>query len=289
MSRMDITTTPKDSEPALHQSQVDTLLSCGVLFENVYLRGIRKPSPGALVIGTAMHKVRAASLLRKRDAGEQLSVEEAGDLAASEFDARVAEEGIETDPDIGDRAKTIGVSKDMAVQLSQAHERVLTPTIVPVHVEKSIRVRVPGIRRPIEGTLDTVDAEGRLRDAKSSKDAYKDEDVYSSIQFPTYSMLFEVEFGKKPTRIVADVVQKPAKTIGPRAYSVEVPAVSDYRPVLGVFARAEKIIDAGLFAPAARGSWKCSPRWCSFFNDCPFGKAQRTAFAVSDSQPKETT
>lgn len=37
---------------------------------------------------------------------------------------------------------------------------------------------------------------------------------------------------------------------------------------------------AGAFPPTGRGSWKCSERWCGYFDICEYGRRSRTAIPI---------
>lgn len=271
------------SESALHASQLGMLFRCGVQFEYRYMRGLVRPPAVAMVVGSSVHKAREVDLIAKRDTGSGLDVHHVVDAAAFDFDRRWDYESPELDADEASRGRALvkGEAKDMAVALARLHSEALTPVIEPVHIERKIRVSVPGVSRDVEGTVDTIDRSGFLRDFKTSKAKITAADIDDSIQLPLYSLLVEVADGARPTGLVLDVTQKLKRPI---AYSVPAGPVASNAVSIARLQAAERVIDSGAFAPAPPDSWQCSAKWCGYYTDCPFGARRRVSVSVSMSE-----
>ena len=46
--------------------------------------------------------------------------------------------------------------------------------------------------------------------------------------------------------------------------------------------RMAEVIEKGAFLPADPGSWRCSEKFCEYWDDCPFGRARRQSFAMDN-------
>lgn len=250
-------------------------LGCQLQFQYRYLDGLIRPPGVALLVGSTVHKAAEVNLLAKRDGGEQLGQEFVEDLAATEFDRRWSSEG-EIALDDEERSKGVsavkGEAKDESIRLAALHGLELVPQLDPLHVERSVRVAIPGIRNEIEGTFDLQTADGKLHDLKTSSKKLSADSIQSSVQMRLYSVLSEIADGRRPTGLALDVLQKNKK---PLAYIVESPTFSSSKPILDMIARMERGIESGVFQPTDPGHWRCQPAYCGWYDTCPFGRAAR--------------
>lgn len=256
-------------------------LGCQLQFQYRYLDGLIRPPGVALLVGSTVHKAAEVNLIAKRDQGSPLDAESVADLASTEFDRRWSEEG-EIALDEDERAKgrdmVKGEAKDESVRLAALHATDLVPLLEPLHVERSVRVKVEGIRNELEGTFDLQTTDRKLHDLKTSGKKLSVDSITDSVQMRLYSVLAEAADGVKPTKLALDVVQKNKK---PLAYIVESPVFSSSKPILDLIARMEKGIELGVFQPADPTSYRCRPMYCGYYRDCPFGARARSSHAVS--------
>lgn len=250
-------------------------LRCQLQFQYRYLDGIVKPPGVALLVGSTVHKAAEVNLTAKRDGGSPLPQEHVRDLAALEFDRQWSQAG-EVALDDEERSKgpekAKGEAKDQSVKLAAIHGEVLVPQLAPLHVERAVRVSVPGIKLDLEGTFDLQTKDGWLHDLKTTSKKLGPEAITDSVQMRLYSLLAEVADGKPPTKLALDAVQK-NKT--PLAYIVESPTFASSKPIMELIARVERVIETGVFAPAEPNSFVCKAQWCGYFDSCPFGARAR--------------
>ena len=65
------------------------------------------------------------------------------------------------------------------------------------------------------------------------------------------------------------------KTKTPKLETVWAKPAQDHAPLIQRIERAALVIEAGAYLPAPPDHWKCSEKFCDFYNDCPFGRARR--------------
>lgn len=260
----------------LSQSAVNQLLKCGEAFRRRYLEREYTPPSLAALAGTAVHAAAESYFRRKRDAGEELSVEDVQQAAVDAFDRRMAKDGAVLDEEEQARGKdvVVGEAKDKAVRLSGLYRRELAPSVQPDLIEARIEVEVPGLKRRIVGVVDLssqpeVACEGGdLIDLKTSKRRGSQEDADRSIQLTVYDVAYEALKGWRPRRIV---LHELVDTKVPQANVTETTRGPEDRAALGaILGAAERTIDAGTFLPAAPGSWWCSLRFCAYAPTCPY-------------------
>lgn len=270
--------------PALHASGIDMHARCGVQFEKVYLEGQRRPPRVAMTIGNAVDRAVESDLIAKRDAGAALPADVVADSAAMSFDSAWSNEEPWLDAAERERGEAAvkGAAKDQSIALAVEHNRVLTPSVSPVHVQRRVRVSVPSLRYDIEGTFDLQTADGWIRDVKTSGKLKTANDVASSVQVGLlYPFMASIVDGKWPERAAMHVLQKTKK---PRAYVVDAPVLQDTEPLMQRIRRVERSMETGLFIPADPTSWMCSAKWCGFFDECLFGRRSRVQVAMSNTE-----
>lgn len=286
------------SDSALHASGLNLLFKCGVQFEKRYIDGEIMPPGTAMVIGSTVHKAREVDLIHKRDSGGPLPVDAVADVADMEFERRWLHEAVELDAEeksIG-AARVKGASKDESILLARRHSRILMPQLQPLHVERKIRVSIPGIKHDLEGALDLLTNDGVLHDCKTSNKRLGTDAVEDSLQLPFYDLLVDAADGQRPKRHALDVVQKVKdedkyrkKYQREAAYIVDVEPPDNHDAIIARIQRAERIIESGLFTPAPPDAWWCSNEWCGFAlnNSCPFGPQRRRKSVAMNTDSEE--
>ena len=79
--------------------------------------------------------------------------------------------------------------------------------------------------------------------------------------------------GKAPDAVWFDSL---VKTKTPKAVSMSSTRTDDdFKSLLLRMERACMAIQSGIFIPADPSDWICSPRWCGYYDGCPFGRRKR--------------
>jgi hypothetical protein len=261
-------------------SSADLLSKCGEAFRRRYVeRDRRKDHRVPNTIGKAVHLEAQVDLEVKIEEGVLMEDERVEDVAASVFEDMW--DGLE--PDLSDEEKVLGrdtvkgSSKDVTIALARTHHQKIAPLLKPVAVERRLEAWADGLRHPIIGYID-VQEEDSVRDLKTPAKKPRLDDLHGSTQAALYPWLVEAVDGVRPSSFKIDAVVK-NKT--PTVVTLETQVLrSDH--VFERLYRSEELLQAGTFLPADPTSWKCSEKWCEFFEDCPWGRARRSSFSMSN-------
>jgi hypothetical protein len=151
------------------------------------------------------------------------------------------------------------------------------PEIQPVLVEEQIVIEVPAIRTPLLGILDVSTEDGLVLDIKTAARAKTQQDVDESMQLSMYHLAYTARTGQPPAGVGLEVLVDTKTPKRQRLVSTR--SERD----LGVLAQRVNAmvagVEAGVFLPAAPGSWACSPKFCGFWATCPYVNSERRAAA----------
>lgn len=260
-------------KPRLHVSALEALYGCGEKFRRRYIEG-QHTKPGTyLVVGRGTHASIQRDLQHKIDTGELLPFDAIADHARDGVVRAWEERGVHLDDqerELGPRkAKAAAIEK--AIRLARLHHKELAPRIQPTHVERKWVVELPG-PYDLTGVFDIVEA-GRIRDTKtasqspvrSAADESEQLTVYALARWVHDRILPEVVLDhlvalKKKPKVVSQVSTRTKEDLQMQARRIDV---------------ATQAIEAGVFVPASPSDWRCSARWCGYFDRC--GYARRPA------------
>lgn len=272
----------------LSPSQLNTLSMCGLRWYFRYVERIKIPPKAAVLRGRGAHAAREKSLGNYIDTGELLPLGSCEAAASDEVDAgfqgdvlfepEEVEEGVE---------KVKGRTKDEAVACAKVDRTDVQPTIEPVAVEMELRTHIPAIGKDLMGYADVVEkrmdeelerpvVSTIIRDSKTKGKAPSKDEAWSSLQLTCYGLMWKGMTGAFPNNFALDflVVYKKAK---PKAFIQPTErSLADYKMALARIARANEVIEKGVFAPAPTDAWWCSPKWCGYWDRCEFGGRGRT-------------
>ena len=270
----------------VHQSSLNTIEMCGERYRRKEI--LKDPDyagtaalRGSGVHGAAQFNHRA----KKANGGEDLPKKELQDVAVAAFEEKMAVEGYRLTPEEETLGKGVAIAraKDDAVQATGTYSDRLAPLLQPDLIEQKITVRVveptpeaPGVE--LVGTLDLSTTDRRIRDLKTTTRTKSKFDADHALQFTMYGLLYEAATGKAPTGFDLDQIVLLKK--GPEYRTVATTRGEADRRVL--VARTNALLAArkhGVFQPAPVGSWWCSPKWCGYWNTCPFVNGERLAAA----------
>ena len=256
-------------------SALTLLQNCGEAFRRRYLEKDFRPSAPRMVRGTAIHKAASHAYFRKLKTEHLPSVEEAQDVAATEFD-RAWRNGVTLSAD--EQAQGIQAvrdgSKDFAVALAGFHVTDVAPGILPIGVERHITVKPKDSDLVIHGTLDLVElvpgGEG-IRDLKTSEKSPSLDAADKSQQLTMYGLIRMAEVGTLPTAFALDtLVRTPAKNEMKHVEQETTRDAEDIRALVRRINAAVGAVAKGNFLPADPGWWGCSKNWCAYYGDCPY-------------------
>lgn len=264
---MDLTT--------ISPSKIRLLQLCGEAFRRKYLEGQPSWYGTAAAIGIATHQSAENDLTNKVEQGELLSSEEVIDYAADAFEHVWDTEPIElTKEEKEDKHGVHDRSKDQTIQLSWLHHDDLAPEIRPAHLEKRLELEVEGFPLTLLGYADVIEEDGTIRDLKTRGKTPRATDAQDDIGLQFYSLIQDTK-GERPKELALDVL---VKTKTPKRVTVTSPVQKDHDATLGRIERAAHIIETGAYMPAEPSHWKCSEKFCEFFDDCRWGRRRLKQF-----------
>lgn len=264
-------------KPNMHQSQVWFALNCGMAYYHRYVRMIARPPSVRMVEGTAVHKAGELNLLHKIEEGQLLPESDVLDIARDALNESWQAEGVQLSED----EKTVGAAKvqgqaiDASVRMAQVEHRNLAPAINPSHVERRFRIEHPDLPFNIQGTIDTQEVNGNIRDRKTSKKTPPASKAHTSSQLSLYALAVKALDGKAPETLYLDTIVD--LNSGPRIVTYETTRdVQDFAMELDRMTRVYEAIGKGVFLPCNSDNWMCQQKYCSYWQDeCEFGRRGR--------------
>lgn len=221
--------------------------------------------------GHGVHKSRELNFLQKRNTRKDLLLDECEDIAFSEIKEQVMDEKINlrTQELIG--LSKIGsinkIFKDIRPIIKQDY-KLLYPQTQPLYVEQQISIELPDEGFDLRGIVDIITEDFEIIDAKTSGRRMTEKDAKEDMQVTIYSLLGSVFTGKTINKGFFDVIYTGKKI---QAYRLAwVRSKEDIKALIGRFRIMHEMIEAGTFPPCDPGSWKCDPRWCGHYTDCPY-------------------
>jgi hypothetical protein len=256
-------------------SSIDQHEKCAYQAYRHYVLGESKPPGIALIIGAGVHRPIEADLKNKMATGELLEIEAIADLAADAV-RESAEQEIALDEkelEIG-KARVIDNAVDQAVGLAALHHREVAPDIEPVHIERKVRLATP-LDIDILGYIDIQEA-GRIRDTKTTGRAVSQNDAEHSTQLTIYHMAAKYIDGIPDIGLQLDFLRK---LKSPVAVSYKTDRnENDYQRLFARIAIIQRMHETGIFPPASKAAWWCAPKWCGWWDECPYGRRNSKQF-----------
>jgi len=262
-----------DRKPVLHKSMLGLFDKCGMAYMFRYIEGKRIPPGTAAVVGISTHKAAAVDLTAKRDSGFLLADSQVRDVARDKLNETWQAEGVTlnlAEKFMGEK-RTRGEAVDAVVALAGLHHAKLAPTISPKHIERPFTVEMQNFPVDLSGTIDLQEADGTLRDLKTTGKAPGDDAANKSLDLTCYGLAARALDHVAPARLALDFLVRGKK---PRLETQTTTRTEvAYRAFLMRVEAVSRAIEAGAFTPCSPDFWMCSDKWCGYWNDvCPYGR-----------------
>jgi hypothetical protein len=161
----------------------------------------------------------------------------------------------------------------------------LLPRVVPQSedtIEEWLEVYA-GADLTLVGRYDVLDAEACVRDLKTHDQAPTTGDVSGNIQLAFYSYALYLQ--GRPVRSMALDWVRLASPRKPASVTVLACAPPEtFGPLEERIDLLADVFAAGRFEPidptGPVGKWKCTSRFCSFFDSCPHGRARKVSVSM---------
>jgi CRISPR/Cas system-associated exonuclease Cas4 (RecB family) len=251
----------QEEKKYLSFSQINMYLKCPRQYEYRYIKGIKKPPSGALVLGTVWHSTVEENYKQKIETKDDLPLDHMQDFFADSWEAKLEEEEI-------DFKSSPATLKDTGISVVGAHHTNIAPLVNPVLVEEKFRVSL-GDNFPFDllGFWDVIDDKGVVIDNKSYSKAKNQDDINKDLQLTAYSLAYRLVTGKIEKGLRIDSVIKNKK---PRTVQISTTRTNeDCKWFLGLIEGVAQGIVKEVFPPNPLGWW-CSSKWCGFWETCKF-------------------
>lgn len=246
-----------------HQSEIQTYLKCGKMWEFRYVQGIKIPPAAALTVGRAVDSAITHNLAQKVSSGVDISEAEVVDACATSFEKEAVDTQWAPDEDPGEE-------KDAAIQCVKAYHTEIAPNVQPETVQEKFVLHTDAGYN-LGGTIDVVEKSGIVADTKTSSKQYQENAIFRAIQPAVYDFAYEALHDKPATGFRYDVLIKPTKKTGVRVQQVHSKVSSSDRLWLfETIHNVDKAIRAGVAMPAPDlpGVWWCSAKFCGYWSMC---------------------
>lgn len=267
-------------EIIVSQSKLKAYEGCGEYFRRAYQEGEETGSGTAGIRGSAFHDAAAENHDQKIESRVDLPRRDLIEIADASFQSRAASEPIHfTDDERKDgERQSLFRARAVAREVTGIYADQVAPGIRPVLVEKMITAKITGSQIKIRGRLDLLDEDHVVQDLKSTTNGRRFTERAAGLdhQFTVYGMLVRAETGKFPSGYSMRIVN------GETGKATEIKTYRTRRDIEVFVARLNNMIEAirkGHYHAAEPGHWKCSPKWCAFWNSCKYVNAERTAAA----------
>lgn len=238
---------------------------------------VASPPSVRMVEGTAVHRAGEFNLTSKIESGELLPESDVCDIARDSLNQEWDGEGVQLsiEEKAAGESKVKGSATDAAVRMARAEHRILAPSIEPAYVERRFRLEHPDLPFNIQGTIDTQEITGRIRDRKTSRKTPPISKAHTSSQLSLYGLAVKSLDGKAPDKMYLDTIVD-LKT-GPKIVTYETTREpEDFAMELRRMQTVYGAIEKGVFLPCNADNWMCQQKYCPFWEDvCEYGRRGR--------------
>jgi PD-(D/E)XK nuclease superfamily protein len=297
-----------------HQSSIETLSKCGVLFENVYIKHLRRRPKTFLICGTAVDASVGIDLNHKIDTGELERESVILDIAR---DSAQKADYSDLSPEDEEKGKSVdelrGLTTDKAVRLVKAHHSEIAPEIEPfkvarrfsVNLDRFLRSRAKFLHQQAEmeplsharkvmhyqatqmnaAAREGADFVGEQDIVESIGDRLVVRDTKSSKKTPSADLAHEssqLTAYSLASKVLDGKLPDAVKldyTIdlkrGVKTATLESTRnLDDIDNYLNRLANSIATIRSGMFVPAPDVAWYCSQKMCGFWDTCCYARGR---------------
>lgn len=142
---------PKELPPHLSWSQASTHETCPEQYRLSYIKRLKAPPKGYLVIGDADHQTVAQNMEQKIESHRDLPMSEMRERYAATLDEIVEKVNGEVE---WEAFESKAKAQKAGIELVSAYHELAAPRVQPVTVERKIELEIPGVAVPLIGYVD---------------------------------------------------------------------------------------------------------------------------------------
>jgi len=235
------------------------------------VKGVIRPPNFALVRGAGTHKGVEVNMRNKLDEGKPMPLENVLDVTRDAVISRIEENGLRLTEEEESRGLKVitGEAVDQAVSLSALHYTDVAPEIEPIAVEKEWELNIGEEDKSLKGRIDIETAKG-IRDTKTSGKMPPKGSADKDDQLTMYTLVYRILNKKMPEEIILDYLVKSKELKTARLDTTR--TVARLEAFLLRIETAFKLMESGIYMPCDRSNWWCDPRWCGYYDECPYTK-----------------
>jgi hypothetical protein len=271
------------TKPHVSATQLDMYFTCPESYRRRYVEGETLPPGIALLVGSGTHRGAETNFRQKISSHADMPVAQIVDAAVAGFEDALAGGYMLSAEEQAQGAKTVlGTAKDQVAVLAQVHAEQQAPDYQPIAIEKEILIPFPRATHNILGYIDLTDDRRRVVDFKTAAKRKPQKDADESLQLTIYAASFQIDTGSPPAEVRLDTLVKTTNPARQVLTSQRGPA--DFAVLINRINVMLAAVKAGIFPPAPIGSWKCCPKWCGYFDTCPYVNHERRQAAESQGE-----
>mgnify|MGYP000017523799 CR=1 FL=1 len=242
----------------LSVTSIKMYLRCPLQFMFRYVKGLKIPPVGAIVLGKSVHKGLEENYRHKQKTEKDLPLPKVLEAYAAFFDLEKQQEEIDWE------GENPGKIKDEGIGLLKVYHKEIAPPIQPLAVEEEFILEFENTPYTLKGYLDLVDQNKTIRDTKTAKRSYPQDSAQTDIQLTAYNLAYKYLKGEEPKSLCFDIM---VRTKQPKVQTLQSPPrtqeqLTRFLKLLGSIARA---IKTGIFYPC-ENQQVCS--WCGYREVC---------------------
>lgn len=282
----------------LSPTKLGTWLTCGMRAYYSYVCGIKVPPSGALFRGSRCHEATAWGYVQKVETGRDAREKDIVDYYVARFDERMKEEEILWEDEQPTAVRDRGIegvriyrrSRMLGVQPATVEGRAFVEQCIEVPGEALDLIQPRRDGRVWDKSLivipDLVALDGTQKnggpkrvvvaDVKFRARGATDFEARQSIQLAAGHLAVSALEDFAPSDVVLDTV-KILKTKAEIEPQREPFGRERHVAFLRVAEDVTRAWEADIFPPRT-GGWWCSPRYCGYWDRCPYGGGERTVY-----------
>jgi len=260
-------------KPHLSATQLDMFCRCPEAWRRRYIEKEIVAPRAAMLRGSSIHIAAETNMRQKIESHEDMPAQDIIDLAVSTYQDKIKHESYEIGP--GETSRDVERAADTVAAMAEVHARQQAPDYQPQAVEEKFRLELP-TSHDIVGVIDLLTDSNEVVDFKTGKRAQSADDADNSTQLSLYAIAVQQKTGSDTVITKLDCLTEPsARTPARRKVIESVRDKTDLPIIAARVAVVSQAIEAGLFPPAAPGSWNCSQAWCGYWSTCKFVNSER--------------
>ena len=248
----------------LSYSSISSYLSCGKAWKYRYIDKVQADPSPSLIIGSCIHDT-----VEKIVECNSLGIE---GPEIAEFATQTVKERVENIEPINNTPEAENVLQDVLRCVQSPHVQTAVNALKAkvdeqgAMIERKVTLELPEVDVPIIGYIDIILADGTPADFKTAARSWTQEKAESEMQ-PIFYLGAMGQCGIPVNWKFKHLVIVKNKIPKFQIFEHEHTPLEVFR--LGVKVQEVwKSIKQGTFLPAAPGSWKCSPKFCEYWDIC---------------------